>query len=163
MKTKSPKGDFVFPTPGPNVIVKSAYNEIMKLQHSRGFTLIELLVVIAIIGILASVVLAALGTARDKGADASIESTVNNMRGQAALHYEDNTNYDAFCATLTEAETSVDNAGGIGSWACTINNSGTDSDAFAISGQLSDGNYYCVDSTGSAGEETGPALDGVCP
>jgi type IV pilus assembly protein PilE len=134
----------------------------MMKTHSRGFTLIELLVVIAIIGILASVVLASLNTARDKGADAAITSTVNNTRAQAAIHYEDNGSYDSFCTSLTEAEASVNDTGGANSWACTINNGGTDSDAYAISGELSDGSFYCVDSTGSAVTTAAAASGGSC-
>ncbi len=131
--------------------------------QSRGFTLIELLVVIAIIGILASVVLASLNSARDKGADAAITSTINNTRAQAALHYEDNNNYDTFCASLTAAAASVNDAGGTGTWACTVNNSGTDSDSYAVSGQLSNGTeYYCVDASGSASTTAAAASGGSC-
>ena len=56
----------------------------------RGFTLIELLVVIAIIGILSSIVLASLSSARSKGSDAAITSTLSNMRAQAELYYSNN-------------------------------------------------------------------------
>jgi len=72
----------------------------MKNTYKRGFTLIELLVVIAIIGILASVVLASLNTARDKGADAAVKSNLNNARAQAELFYDNHTrSYDGVCAT----------------------------------------------------------------
>ena len=57
-----------------------------------GFTLIELLVVIAIIGILSSVVLASLNTARQKGADAAVKSNLSNAPAQAELFYDDNGN-----------------------------------------------------------------------
>src|SRR3990167_736456 len=55
------------------------------MQKTRGFTLIELLVVIAIIGLLSSIVLASLSTARDKGKDAAIQSDLNTIRNQAEL------------------------------------------------------------------------------
>jgi len=70
----------------------------------KGFTLIELLVVVAIIGILASVVLASLNTARGKGADAAIKANLANTRAQAELVYDtvetptDLVGYDGVCA-----------------------------------------------------------------
>ncbi len=59
--------------------------------RSHGFTLIELLVVVAIIGILASVVLASLNSARNKGADAAIKANLANARSQAEIYYNTNT------------------------------------------------------------------------
>ncbi|MDI6734475.1 MAG: type II secretion system protein [Patescibacteria group bacterium] len=46
----------------------------------RGFTLIEMLVVVAIIGVLSSVLLTALGPARDKAKDARIIQEINQVR-----------------------------------------------------------------------------------
>jgi prepilin-type N-terminal cleavage/methylation domain-containing protein len=57
----------------------------------RGFTLIELLVVIAIIGVLSSVVLASLNSARSKAVDASIKSNLKNAISQGEIFYNTNT------------------------------------------------------------------------
>ena len=67
----------------------------MTKKFNRGFTLIELLVVIAIIGILSSVVLASLNTARGKGTDAAIKAQLASMRAQAEIYYDTNGNYGA--------------------------------------------------------------------
>lgn len=55
-------------------------------QLYRGFTLMELLVVIAIIGLLASIVMAALTNSRARGSDAKIKSQLASMRNQAELY-----------------------------------------------------------------------------
>lgn len=60
----------------------------MKKYINRGFTLIELLVVIAIIGILSSIVLASLNTARSKGGDAAVKGNLSGIRAQAELQYD---------------------------------------------------------------------------
>lgn len=120
-------------------------------RTTRGFTLIELLVVIAIIGILASVVLASLNSARDKGADAAIKATINNARAQAELFYDSNSNaYTTVCASGTNnIATFVTGATSAGSAAVECADSAT---AWALQAQLKSNTaqYYCVDSTGRA-------------
>lgn len=62
------------------------------LQKNKGFTLIELLVVIAIIGILASMILVALNTARTKAKDARVKNGMTQFRTAAQFYYEANGN-----------------------------------------------------------------------
>ncbi len=69
----------------------------------KGFTLIELLVVIAIIGILSSVVLASLNTARSKGNDASVKANLDTIRTQSAIYYDTNNGYGNGSVTAATA------------------------------------------------------------
>jgi prepilin-type N-terminal cleavage/methylation domain-containing protein len=62
----------------------------------RGFTLIELLVVIAIIGILSSVILASLNTARSKGNDAARIANTKALETAMELYYNDNNTYPQY-------------------------------------------------------------------
>lgn len=87
---------------GPWFLLKVITIRSITMKNTKGFTLIELLVVIAIIGILSSVVLASLNTARAKGADASIKASLNNMRAQAENVYDTaNGLYATVCADTT--------------------------------------------------------------
>lgn len=63
------------------------------LRLSSGFTLVELLVVIAIIGILATLLLLQLGTARSKARDASRIAHVNQVRSAVEFFFDDNGKY----------------------------------------------------------------------
>jgi len=62
----------------------------MKYSLKRGFTLIELLVVIAVIGVLASVVIAALGDARTKARDTKRLGDIRAIQTALEMYYADN-------------------------------------------------------------------------
>lgn len=88
----------------------------MKKSHHRGFTLIELLVVIAIIGLLSSVVLASLNTARNKAKDAAIREGVRQYSTLMALEYSETGVY-----TGLQPQTWVSTAAGCNALALTGN------------------------------------------
>ncbi len=60
-------------------------------RGEKGFTLIELLVVIAIIGILATIVLVSLNTARQKARDVRRVSDMRQVALALEMYYDDNT------------------------------------------------------------------------
>ncbi len=72
----------------------------LKQNNQKGFTLIELLVVIAIIGLLASVVLLALNSARAKSRDAKRVADVRQLSSALELFYNDANGYPASLASL---------------------------------------------------------------
>ncbi len=72
----------------------------MQLEQKRGFTLIELLVVIAIIGLLASIVLASLNSARKKSRDARRIADLKQLQNALELYANDNSgNYPSNATT----------------------------------------------------------------
>ena len=66
----------------------------------------------AIIGVLASVVLASLNSARAKGIEAAIKSNLKNMIPEAELAYDTAGNYSTACAAVAKMMTAIINAGG---------------------------------------------------
>ncbi|MBU6370776.1 MAG: prepilin-type N-terminal cleavage/methylation domain-containing protein [Patescibacteria group bacterium] len=142
----------------------------------KGFTLIELLVVIAIIGILSSVVLASLNSARQKGSDAAVKAAMDSAKAQGALYYSSNNTYgtstplgSASCtgvSSLFQLDPQMKNIvsnitsnASAGNVSCIAS-----STAFVIFAQLSNGSWWCVDSNGNSASTSAASLasDGVC-
>lgn len=137
----------------------------MKKAFNRGFTLIELLVVIAIIGILASVVLASLNSARDKGTDAAIQASVNSIRAQAEISGQQangSVDYSTVCTDVGTISTDVDAKNGSGGIYCD-DQTGTWVFAAQLVGASTD--YICVDSSGISQITTGTVISSgtACP
>ncbi len=135
-----------------------------------GFTLIELLVVIAIIGILSSVILGSLNTARAKSKDAKAKSELASVRSQGNLYFDDNAqSYGADGTTCNNSLSVFDPSG-----TNTIHKLISDAElavvqtatcansvsSYVVALPLIGGNNWCVDSTGYAGI-TNLALDAL--
>ena len=118
------------------------------INIKRGFTLIELLVVIAIIGILTSIVLASLNTARDKGTNAAVQSSVNNLRAQANIFGskpDGTVSYAGLCTDSKAVLITTDVTAKVSAPYC---NDAVDTWVYAA--PLKNGGYICMDSTGAA-------------
>lgn len=63
------------------------------MSHSRGFTIIELLVVISIIGLLSTVILASLNSARLRARDARRVSDLKQLQVALELYFDKNDKY----------------------------------------------------------------------
>lgn len=140
------------------------------MKKNSAFTLIELLVVIAIIGILSSVVLASVNTARAKGADAAIKSNLGNIRAQASIYYDaNNASYGAAQATSSVAATCLaagvfsDNtvkgminaalsAAGAANPTCAIGAGAAESWAISVPLKSDATKSWCVSSSGNAAQ-----------
>jgi len=72
-------------------------------KQQKGFTLIELLVVVAIIGLLASIILASLNTARQKGRDARRIADMKEIQTALELYYSDHNAYPTAATQATAA------------------------------------------------------------
>lgn len=72
----------------------------MRNKNKNGFTLIELLVVVAIIGLLSSIVLIALNSARASARDSTRMADISQISKALEVYYDDNAAYPDTLADL---------------------------------------------------------------
>jgi len=128
-------------------------------MKSRAFTLIELLVVIAIIGILSTVVLASLDSARSKANVTSIKANLRDMIPQAELSYYDAApnSYANACTVIANMLNAITSEGG------TASCYSYDNTRWGVSVKLNSDNTqnWAVDSRGVGTWDTADASGGA--
>jgi len=89
-------------------------------MNKKGFTLIELLVVIAIIGLLSTLAVVALGSAREKARDSKRLSDVKQVQTALELYYTDNSAYPTAATSTVLGSTNFSclNASGFAATGC---------------------------------------------
>lgn len=152
--------------------VVSKYSRPTYRENLRGFTLVELLVVIAIIGILSTVVIASLGTARTKSQDTALIANLNNIRPQAVLFADNNDGNYGIVAVTCSTEPSIFVSPVIANQiTAAISSGGGDAScqstpsSWAVSVPLKSDpiSSWCVDSTNISRKINGAISSSVCP
>ena len=143
------------------------------MNKNKGFTLIELLVVIAIIGILASVVMANLMSAREKSSDAAVKSNLKSAAAQAEIFAaENNFSFTGVCSTADKSIRKMAEAAALAVGLTAVGENATGSlttvtcnatpTNWAIEVPLkikTKGGMFCVDSKGFVGEKSTSILN----
>ncbi|MFA6257293.1 MAG: type II secretion system protein [Candidatus Paceibacterota bacterium] len=138
-------------------------------KRNQGFTLIELLIVIAIIGILSTVVLAMLSSARNKGKDSSIQREMKSLQSQVAIAADDG-NYNGLFDTNDQWSSPDPKIQAlltaIGELS-TVHTAGSGELGWAVQVQLTNdaSQYFCVDTSGNGSTSTTALSPGdtACP
>ncbi len=78
-------------------------NQIMKMRKAKGFTLVELLIVIIIIGILAGMLLLAVGSATDKAEATKIVNALRNYKSATLMYYTDHSTWPTATGNWTNS------------------------------------------------------------
>ncbi len=135
---------YLCPQCGSDFLAIKNKEGIYKAQRSGTSAIVWFLgviIAIAIVGIMASVILASLNTARDKGDDATTKTVLSNLQIQAGIYLVENLSYSGFCSGIvaenisntlsTDAQSEYRCDNGEYWWIATS--------------KLSRGDYYCVD------------------